>query len=88
VERDVGVLAVDFGSGSGEHEFAFFAGSFEDALGAVDIRFDRAHRAFHDELDADSGGKMDDDVGVVDELGEQLEVFDVVEVIFHLAGSL
>jgi hypothetical protein len=31
---------------------------------------------------------VDDDVGIVDELREQLEVFNVVQVIFHLAGGL
>jgi hypothetical protein len=88
VEREVGVFAVDFGSGSGEDEFAFFAGGFEDALGAVDIGFDGADRAFDDELDADGSGEMDDDVSIIDEFGEELEIFDVVEVIFHLSGRL
>src|SRR5580704_5147518 len=88
VERDVGVLAVDFGSGGGEDEFAFLAGGFEDALSAVDIGFNGTHGAFHDELDADSGGKVDDDVGIVHEFCEELKVFDVIEMIFHLAGSL
>lgn len=87
VERDVGVLAVDFGSGSSENEFAFFAGGFEDALGAVDIGFNSADRAFDDELDADGSSEVDDDVGIIDEFGEELEIFDIVEVIFHLAGS-
>ena len=88
VEGDVGVLAVDFGGGGGKDEFAFFAGGFEDALSAVDIGFDGAHGAFDDELDADSGGEMDDDVGIVDEFREQLQIFDIVQVIFHVAGSL
>ena len=51
-----------------------FAGGFENSLSSVDIRFDGAHGAFHDEFDADGGGKMDDDIGIVDELREQLEV--------------
>src|SRR5271156_6523357 len=87
VERDVGIFAVDFGCGSDEDALAFFAGGFENHLGAVDVRFDGADGAFDDELDAHGGGEMDDDVGVVHELGDQLAIFDVVEVIFHLAGS-
>jgi len=87
VERDVGVFAVDFGSRGSENELALFAGGFEDALGAVNIGFDGADGAFDDELDADGSGEVDDDVGIIDEFGEKLEIFDVVEVIFHLAGS-
>ena len=67
VERHVGIFAVDFGSGSGKNEFAFFAGGFQDPLRAVDVGFDGAHRAFDDELHADGGREVDDDVGIVDQ---------------------
>jgi len=39
-------------------------------LGAVDVGLDRPHGAVDDELDADSGGQVHDDVGLVDELGD------------------
>src|SRR5277367_1332339 len=84
MKRHVCVLAVDFRSGGGENEFTFFAGGFENALRAVHIGFDGAHGAFDNKLDANSGGKVDDDIGIVDEFRNQLEVFNVVQVIFHL----
>jgi len=31
---------------------------------------------------------MDDDVGVIDEFGEQLAILDAIEVILHVAGRL
>jgi hypothetical protein len=88
VKRDVSVFAVDFGRGSREDQFAFFASSFQDPLGAVDIRLDGSNGAFHDQFDTDRCGKMHDDVGIVDEFRKQLEIVDRVQVIFHLAGSL
>ena len=84
MERHVGVFSVDFGSRGGEDEFALFAGCFEDALCAVDVGFDSADGAFDDELDTDGSSEVDDDVGVVNELREQLKVFDVVEVVFQV----
>jgi hypothetical protein len=36
----------------------------------VDVRLDRAHRALDDEGDADGGGEVVDDVGLVDELSD------------------
>ena len=84
VERDVGALAVDLGGGSGDDELALLRGGFEDHLRAVDVGLDGADGALDDELDADGGGEMDDDVGVVDEFGDELAIFDAVEVIFQL----
>src|SRR3981189_2330268 len=66
MEGNVEIFAVDLGGGGSEHELAFFAGGFEDELRAVDVGFDGADGTFDDELDADSGGEMDDDVGIVD----------------------
>ena len=83
MKRHVGVFAVDLGGGGREDELAFFAGGFEDHLRAVDVGFDGAHGTFDDELDADGGGEMDDDVGIVDEFRDELAIFDVVQVIFH-----
>src|SRR4029077_15358674 len=58
---------------------------FQDHLRAVDVGLDGAHGAFDDELNADSGGEMDDDVGIVNKLGDELAIFDVVEVILQVA---
>ena len=88
VERNVGVLAVDLGRGRRQNEFLFFAGSFEDHLRAVYIGLDGLDRAFDDEFDTDGGGQMDDDIGIVNEFGEQLAILEVVEVILHAVGRL
>src|SRR6266849_1159441 len=88
MEGNVGVLAIDFGGGSGENDLLFFAGGFEDQLGAIYVGLDGLDGTFDDELDADGGGEMDDDIGIVDEFGKQLAIFDVVEVILHAVGRL
>ena len=36
----------------------------------MDVGLDRADGAVDDELDADCGGEVEDDVGLVDELGD------------------
>ncbi len=87
VEGNVGIFTVDLGSGSGEDELALFAGGFEDHLRAVHVCLDGANGALDDELDAHSGGEVDDNVGVVHELGEQLTILHVVEVIGHALGG-
>jgi hypothetical protein len=87
VEGDIGVLAVDLGGGSGENEFAFLAGGFQDHLCAVDVGLDGLDRAFDDELDANRGGEVHNDIGVVYELGEQLAIFDSVEVILEVIAG-
>ena len=55
---------------------------------AVDVGLDGADGAFDDEFDADSGSEMNDDIGIVDELGKQLTILNVIEVILHAAGRL
>ena len=55
---------------------------------AVDIGLDSLDRAFDDEFDADSGGQMDDHIGIVDELSEQLAILNVIQVILHAPGGL
>jgi len=47
---------------------------------AVDIRLDRAHGVLHDELHADGGGEVVDDVGAVDQLHQELLVVQIVQV--------
>jgi hypothetical protein len=52
-------------------------------LRTVDIGFDRADGAFDDELNANGGSKVDNHIGVVDKLGKQLAILDMVEVILQ-----
>ena len=61
----------------------FFAGSFEDALRAVDVGFDGAYRAFDDEFYSDGGREVNHGVGIINKLGDELAILDVVEVILH-----
>ena len=61
---------------------------FEHDLGAVDVGFDRVHRRFDDQLDADGGGEMDDDVAAIDELGEHRLVRDGVDGVVELRVRL
>ena len=83
VERHVGVFAVDLGRGSDEDELLFLVGGFENHLRAVDVGLDGANGAFDDELHADGGGEVNHSIGVIDELGDELAILDIVEVILH-----
>src|SRR5262249_12484105 len=99
VERNIGIFAVHLGGGSRNDKFFLFAGSFENELRAIDVRFDGPDRAFDNELDAHSGGQVNDHVRVIDKLGEQLTILDAVKMIleararfemadiFHAAGG-
>ena len=69
VKRHLRALAIYLRGGRGKNELTFFAGGFEDQLRAVDVGLDGADGAFDDEFDADSGSEMNDDIGIVDELG-------------------
>src|SRR5207253_1358937 len=62
---NVGILAVNFGSGSREDQLFFLAGCLEYPLRAVDVRFNRPHGAFYNELDADGRSQVNDHVGIV-----------------------
>ncbi len=57
-------------------------------MGAVYVGLDGLDGTFDDEFDANGGGQMDDHIGIIDEFGEQLAIFDVVEVILHAVGRL
>ena len=69
-ERHVGALAVDLGGGGDEHELLLLRGVAQDHLGAVHVGFDRVHRLLDDQLDAYGGGEVKDDIGAIDELGD------------------
>ena len=55
---------------------------------AVDICFNGPNGAFHDELDAHRCGQVNNHIGVIDEFGQQLAVFDAVQVVFQQGGGL
>src|SRR5882762_4770568 len=88
VERNVGVLAVDLRSGRGENEFPLLASGFENQLSAVYVGLDGFDGAFDNEFDSHSGGEMHDYVSIIDELGEQLSILHVVQVILHAIRRL
>src|SRR6266550_6184658 len=88
VERNVSILAVDLRGGSGENELPLLAGRFEDQLSAVYIGLDGLDGAFDDEFDSNSSGQMDDHIGIINKFGEQLAIFDVIQVILHTIGRL
>ena len=51
----------------------------EHDLGAVHVGLDGVDRLLDDQLDADRGGEMEDDVAAIDQLGEQRLVGDRVD---------
>ena len=65
-ERHGRALAVDLGGREDDDELALLARVRQHDLGAVHVGLDRAHRRFDDELDADGGGQVKDDVGAID----------------------
>src|SRR5208337_3039200 len=87
-EGHPGALAIDLGSRGDQKKLLFLAGGFENELRAVDIGFDGAHRAFHDEFHAHGGSEVNDDVGIIDKLGEELAVLDAVEVVLQMFRTL
>ena len=67
LERHLFAQAVHLGSRGQEHFFLFLVGLGEDDLGAVHVGFDGAHRAFDDQLHADGGRQVQDNVAAIDE---------------------
>ena len=64
--------------------FFFLLACLQHDFGAVDVGLDRVDRRLDDQLDADRGGQVEDDVGAVDELGQQRLVRDAVD---HVAEA-
>ena len=60
-------------------ELLLLVRELEHDLGAVHVGFDRVDRGFDDQLDADGGGQVHDDVRAIDELGEHRFVGDGVD---------
>jgi hypothetical protein len=53
-----------------ENRAVLLVGLLEYDLGASDVGGDGPHRALDDQLDADRGGEVVDDVGLVDQLSD------------------
>jgi len=60
----------------------------EDDLGAADVGFHRAGRAFDDEEDADGRGEVEHDVGVIHHLGHEVPVGDAVDHVVKVGRCL
>src|SRR5579859_565555 len=88
MKRHVGVFPVDFGSGGDQNEFLLFGGRFQNHLRPVDVRFNRPDGALHNQLHADRGGQVNDNIGVIHQLRQHLPVFDPVKMIFQAVGAL
>ena len=78
-ERHGGALAVDLGRRGDDDELLLLVRVLEHDLGAVHVGLDRAHRRFDDQLHADGGREVEDDVAAIDELGQQRLVRDRVD---------
>ena len=63
-ERHVRALAVDLGRRGDDDELLLLGGGPQDDLGAVHVGLDGAHRRLDDQLDADRGGQVEDDVAL------------------------
>ena len=95
VEGDGVAFSVDFAGGCDEGFFAEFVGDGEYDFGAVDVSFDGVDGFVDDELDADGGGEVEDDVavlyedvhgfGVADGVVDELEFWMLEEmlILFH-----
>ena len=86
-EGHVRALAVHLRRGGEHDQLLLLVRVLEHDLGAVHVRLDRVHRPFDDQLHADGGGQMEDDVAAVDPLGEQRLVVDGVDHVRE-AGAL
>ena len=78
-ERHVVALAVHLGGRGEHHELFFLVCVLQHHLGAVHVGLDGIHRLLDDQLDADRGGEVEDDVASIDQLGEQSLVVDRVD---------
>src|SRR5262249_51161328 len=63
-------------------------GVLEHDLGAVHVGFDGANRLLDDQFDANRRGEMEDDVGAIDELGQQAFVFDRINEVLEARTAL
>ena len=72
-------LAVDLGRRRDDDQLLLLVGVPQHDFGAVHVGLDRVDRRLHDQLHADGRGQVEDDVAVVDQLGQQRLVGDAVD---------
>src|SRR6185369_1561187 len=77
-KRHVGTETVNFGSGRDQNFLLLFVGQRKNDFSAVNVRFDRPHGALDDQLDADGGRHVKDNVALIDQLGSNRLVVDGV----------
>ena len=68
--ESLGGFPVDLACGGHDGELLFLRGVEQDDLGAADVGLDGAHGALDDLEHAHRGGEVEDDVRLVDELGD------------------
>src|ERR1700677_2727018 len=72
-------LAIDFGSGGGEDQLFLFGSRVQHVLGAMDIGFDGAYWALHNQAHAHGGGQVENHVTLVDQFRQQMFVHDRIK---------
>ena len=88
MERHDGALAVDLGCRRNDHELSLLVCVLEDDFGAVNVCLDRVNRLLDEQLDANGGGQMKDNIASIDEFCEQRLVTDGIDEIFETRLSL
>src|SRR5262249_6104711 len=73
------VVAVDLGGRGHEDPLPKAAAEVQDDLGAADVGHKCPHRLFHDQADADRGGKVPDAIASVDEAVDHRLVGDRID---------
>ena len=76
-ERHFDTLAVHLGSGGNEHLASVAVGGGQDGFRAHDVGGDGAYRVLDDQLHADRGGEVDNDIGLAGQTVQHLAVHDV-----------
>src|ERR1700733_9267161 len=79
MEWDFVALAVDLRRGCGKDQFFLFGRRIQDELRAVNIRFDRAHRAFYNQPNANRSGQMENYIAFIHHFGQKMLIHDGIE---------
>jgi len=87
-ERHVHALAIHLRRRRNQHELFLFVGVLEHDLRAVDVGLDGVNRLLDDELHADRGRQMHDDVAAVDQLGKHRLVRNRVDRVMETGVTL
>ena len=87
-ERHVLALAVHLGRRRDDDQLLLLVRVLQHDFGAVHVGLDRVDRLLDDQLHADRGGEMKDDVAAIDELGQQRLVVDRVDEVLEAGAPL